>query len=124
MNSTTFVHEWVNAYNNQDFDGFGAMCTDDVTYDCGPFGHAFTGRDALVRHIREYAAAVPDRKLTPKRVIADGDAIAVEYDFAGTSSGAVPGLPPAGQPISISFCTILQLRDGRITSQVDYLGGQ
>ncbi|MFC4517299.1 ester cyclase [Streptomyces ehimensis] len=118
------VHEWVDAYNAQDFDRFGAVFTDDVAYSCGAFGLAFTGRDAFVGHVQEYAGAVPDRKLTLKRVIAEGDAIALEYGFAGTSSGAHPGLPPAGQPVNVSFCTILQLRGGQIASQVDYLGGQ
>ncbi|MFD7236404.1 ester cyclase [Streptomyces syringium] len=118
------VHEWVDAYNNQDFNRFGAVFTDDVVYTCGAFGLAFTGRDAFVDHIREYAGAVPDRTLTLKRVIAEGDAVAIETDFAGTSSGANPALPPAGQPINVSFCIILQLRGGRIASQTDYLGGQ
>lgn len=118
------VHEWVDAYNEQDFERFGAVFTDDVVYACGAFGLAFTGRDAFVGHVREYAGAVPDRKLTLKRVIAEGDAVALEYGFAGTSSGAHPGLPPAGQPVSVGFCTVLQLRDGRIASQSDYLGGQ
>lgn len=118
------VHEWVDAYNHQDFDRFGAVFTDDVVYTCGAFQLAFTGRDAFVSHIQEYAGAVPDRTLTLKRVIAEGDAIAIETDFAGTSSGAHPALPPAGQPVTASFCTILQLHGSRIASQTDYVGGQ
>ncbi|MEU2869173.1 nuclear transport factor 2 family protein [Streptomyces olivoreticuli] len=118
------VHEWVNAYNDQDFGRFGALFTDDVAYACGAFGLAFTGRDAWVHHVQEYAGAVPDRKLTLQQIITGGDAIAVEYDFSGTSSGAHPGLPPAGEPVNVSFCTVMQLRGGQIASQVDYLGGR
>ncbi|WP_367136833.1 MULTISPECIES: ester cyclase [Streptomyces] len=118
------VHAWADSYNEQDFDRFGTLFTDDVAYTCGAFGLAFTGRDAFVGHIREYAGAVPDRKLTLKRVIAEGDAVAIETDFAGTSSGTHPALPPAGQPVTVSFCTILHLHAGRIASQTDYLGGQ
>ncbi|MEV4439901.1 nuclear transport factor 2 family protein [Streptomyces sp. NPDC049577] len=124
MNSHKLVHEWANAYNDQDFDRFGELYTDDTAYECGPFGLAFTGRDAFVRHLREYAGAVPDRKFTIERVIADGDAIAVEFGFAGTSAGVHPGLPPAGEPVTARFCSVLQLREGRIASQTDYLGGQ
>ncbi|WP_058045401.1 ester cyclase [Streptomyces roseifaciens] len=118
------VNEWVDSYNAKDFDRFGAVLADDVDYVCGAFGLTFTGRDAFVGHVQEYAGAVPDRKLTLKRVIAEGDAVALEYDFAGTSSGAHPGLPPAGAPVNVSFCTVMQLRGGRIASQTDYLGGQ
>ncbi|MGA5128355.1 ester cyclase [Streptomyces olivoreticuli] len=117
-----FAHEWVSAYNDQDFSRFGAMYTDDVAYTVGAYRIAFHGRDAFVGHIREYAGAVPDRKLTVKRVIADGELIALETDFAGTSSGAVPALPPAGEPVAASFCTVLRLREGRIAAQDDYVG--
>ncbi|MGW6526664.1 ester cyclase [Streptomyces venezuelae] len=124
MISIKLVQQWADAYNDQDFTRFGALFTDDVTYACGAFELSFTGRDAWVHHVQEYAAAVPDRKLTLTRAIADGDAIAVEYDFAGTSSGTLPGLPPAGEPVKVSFCTVLQLSGGKIASQVDYLGGR
>lgn len=77
-----------------------------------------------MRHLQEYAGAVPDRKFTVKRTIANGDAIAVEYDFAGTSSGVHPGLPPAGEPVTVSFCSVLRLRGDRIAWQTHYLGGQ
>ncbi|WP_438297617.1 ester cyclase [Streptomyces sp. HUAS TT7] len=116
------VQEWADAYNAQDFARFGALFTDDVAYTVSAYGFAFTGRDTFVSHIREYAAAVPDRTLTPKRIIADGDLIAVETDFAGTSAGTVPALPPAGQPVTAAFCTILRLRDGKIATQDDYIG--
>ncbi len=79
---------------------FGELYTDDTTYECGPFGLAFTGRDPFVRHLREYAGAVPGRKFTIKRIIADGDTIAVEFGFAGTSAGVHSGLPPAGEPVT------------------------
>ncbi|MFI6006714.1 nuclear transport factor 2 family protein [Streptomyces sp. NPDC051366] len=92
---------------------------DDVAYTIGAYQLAFTGRNAFVSHIREYAAAVPDRKLTLKRIIADGDLIAFETDFARTSSGAVPALPPAREPVTAAFCTVLQLREGKISSQDD-----
>lgn len=123
MDASTFVDEWASAYNDQDLDRFGALFTDDVTYTLKAFGLAFTGRDAWVGHVREYASAVPDRKLTVRRTIADGDAIAVEYDFAGTSAGILPNLPPTGEPVTATFCTILHLRGGQAAAQTDYLGG-
>ncbi|MBF6047029.1 DUF4440 domain-containing protein [Streptomyces sp. NRRL B-1677] len=116
------AHEWLSAYNDQDFDRFGTLYTDDVTYTISAYQFAFHGRDAFVGHIREYAAAVPDRKLAIKRIITDGDTLALETDFTGTSSGAVPALPPAGEPVNARFCTILELRDGKIASQADYVG--
>ncbi|PSJ30731.1 hypothetical protein B7P34_01715 [Streptosporangium nondiastaticum] len=118
------VDAWASAYNDQDFDRFATLYTDDVPYTCAAFGLAFTGRDAFVAHIKEYAGAVPDRKMTIQRVIADGNAIAIEFDFAGTSSGMHPALPPKGEPVRTTFCTVLTLQDGKIASQADYLGGQ
>ncbi|GLX19487.1 nuclear transport factor 2 family protein [Streptomyces lavendulae] len=115
---------WASAYNDQDFDRFAALYTDDVPYTCAAFGLAFTGRDAFVAHIKEYAGAVPDRRMTIQRVIADGNTIAIEFDFAGTSSGMNPALPPKGEPVRTTFCTVLTLQDGKIASQADYLGGR
>ncbi|MFG1791223.1 nuclear transport factor 2 family protein [Nocardia sp. NPDC049149] len=124
MSAEKLVDEWVRLYNDQDFRGLASMYTDDVTYACGPFGLVFAGRDAFVEHVQEYGRAVPDRKLTVTRIIGEGAVIAVEYDFAGTSSGLLPVLPAAGEPISTTFCTVLQLRGGRIAGQEDYLGGR
>ncbi|MEV5238335.1 nuclear transport factor 2 family protein [Streptomyces cinnamoneus] len=119
-----FVQEGVDAYNAQDFGRLGALYADDVNYTCAPFQLAFTGRDAFVGHVKEYAGAVPDRKLTVRQVIADGDTVAVEYSFTGTSSGVHPGLPPEGEPVRAGFCSVLRLREGQIASQADYLGGE
>ncbi|MFI9046932.1 hypothetical protein [Streptomyces sp. NPDC053427] len=41
-----------------------------------------------MNHLREYATALPDRKLSPERTIADGNFIAVAYDFAATGTPA------------------------------------
>ncbi|MER7468957.1 nuclear transport factor 2 family protein [Streptomyces sp. NPDC097981] len=114
---------WAAAYNDQDFDRSGALYTPDVPYACAAFGLAFTGRDAFVAHVKEYAAAVPDRRMTVRRIIPNGEAVAAEFDFAGTSSGVQPALPPKGEPVRTGFCTVLELHDGQITSQTDYVGG-
>ncbi|MFI9509001.1 nuclear transport factor 2 family protein [Nocardia sp. NPDC052566] len=123
MNATEFIHEWVEAYNEMDFTRFAAMNTDDVVYTVAALGHTYTGRDAFIQHIREYADGVPDRRFTLDQVIADGDLIAVEYRFLGTSSGKVAALPPAGTVLKTSFCSVLRLRDGKVAAQTDYLGG-
>ncbi|GAA2915410.1 hypothetical protein GCM10020221_08920 [Streptomyces thioluteus] len=60
------------------------MFTDDVVYACGAFGLAFTGRDAFVGHVRGSTRALfRTGKLTLKRVIAEGDAVALEYRLRG-----------------------------------------
>ncbi|MEV6767229.1 nuclear transport factor 2 family protein [Nocardia sp. NPDC051030] len=123
MSNSEFVQQWVKAYNDKDFDRFASMNTDDVVYTIAALGHAFTGREAFLQHIREYADGVPDRRFILDQVIVDGDLIAVEYRFEGTSSGKVAGLPPAGTVLKTSFCSVLRLRDGRIAVQTDYLGG-
>ncbi|MGE7386280.1 nuclear transport factor 2 family protein [Streptomyces sp. NPDC004126] len=117
------VDAWAAAYNDQDFDRFGALYAPDVPYTCAAYGLAFTGREAFVAHVKEYAGAVPDRRMTLRRVTSDGETVAVEFDFDGTGSGLHPALPPKGEPVRTGFCTVLELHDGRITSQTDYTGG-
>ena len=53
-------------------------------------------------------------------VICEGDRVCVEYDFAATSPGSVPGWPGAGEHSVSHLCAVYTVRDGLIVAARDY----
>ena len=63
---------------------------------------------------RAYKAASPDLAVQAQRVLADGDAVVVEWQAIGTHTGEVNGIPPTGNRIDLAGISILTIKDGKI----------
>ena len=66
---------------------------------------------------RGFAAAMSDGQHTPAWTIQDGDAFAVEGVWTGTHTGPLAGpggeIPATGRSVTLPFCAVGTLRDGR-----------
>ena len=56
----------------------------------------------------------------PRSAFATADWAALEYDFAGTNQGFVPGAAARGKPFSVRIATIFALRGDKIQRSSDY----
>jgi steroid delta-isomerase-like uncharacterized protein len=108
------------AYNAPDLDRAALLYAEDCCYVNRALGIRIEGRGAQRVNMQTFLDIFPDRKLRPRRVIADEGGAAVEAEFVATSPGG-PGMPPAGQPYNSEMCCVFEVRDGLVTSEHDYI---
>ena len=102
----------VAAYNSRDTEALIALYQPDVTY-WSALGGLQQGMDAVREHIDHLHETLPDERMQARAVITDGELIVVEFESTGTN--------PAGNPYTIEFTEVFELRDGMIASIKVYL---
>ena len=119
MDARVFIDKWVAAYNDGDIDRLFSLFTDDYVYECPNIGNRLVGDES--RPLSEaILAMLPDRKIDVRRVVADGDAAAVEYVLSATSLG-MPGYPPAGESWSSNVIGLMTFRGGKLAAYKEWL---
>ncbi|MFA7297410.1 MAG: nuclear transport factor 2 family protein [Dehalococcoidia bacterium] len=103
----------MDAYGNWDHAGVLACLTDDVEW-IVPGAFHLIGRDAFDREIEGQGAAGPP-EITVTRLIEEGDTVVAE--------GGVRGALQDGGMLSLVFCDVFLMRDGRIRQLTSYLMG-
>ena len=114
------VEELLDAYNAPDLDRAALLYAKDCRYVNRSLGIRIEGRGAQRANMQAFLERFPDRRLRPRRVIADEGGAAVEAEFVATSPGG-PGMPLAGQPYGVEMCCIFEVRDGLVASEHDYI---
>jgi predicted ester cyclase len=72
------------------------------------FAATYTGRDAIRDDESVFLAAFTDVLIKVSNAFASGNQAAAEWSFAGTYTGAIPGVPPgAGQTVAFRGSSIL-----------------
>ena len=66
-------------------------------------------------------AAFPDGRINIKQVYAAGNTVTTEFVGEGTHTGDFMGVPPSGRKVSIPICDVLEIRDGKIHSEHEYI---
>ena len=78
------------------------------------------GGETFVAGIEQVAEeAIPDRRFTPKRILAAGETAVIEGSWEGTVQVEKWGLPP-GSVRRHSSCTLLETSAGKIVRITDY----
>ena len=114
------IEELLDAYNAPDLDRAALLYAEDCRYVNRALGIDVEGRDGQHANMRAFLDRFPDRRLRPRRVIADEGGVAVEAEFVATSPGG-PGMPPAGRPYGVRMCCVFEVRDGLVASEHDYI---
>jgi len=71
-------------------------------------------REDFKRFLEEDRAAVPDGRVTPRLLIAEGDYVAVWANYTGTQTGAWGQLPPSNRRFDLEVSMVFRLAEGRI----------
>ena len=100
---------WFESYHNDDYvwEGLGVWA---------PQGRRVTFAEMLGM-IDDEARHFPDRRMKVHRLLADGDQLAVDYEWTGTA--AAPGIP-AGSVQRYRNLLFLTLRDGKMSHAAEY----
>ncbi len=114
------IEELLDAYNEPDLDRAALLYAEDCRYLNRALGIRIEGRGAQRANTQAFLDRFPDRRLRPRRVIADEGGAAVEAEFVATSPGG-PWMPPAGQPYGVGMCCVFEVREGLVLSEHDYI---
>src|SRR5262245_55101161 len=88
----------------------------DYAEDCvieSPLGGVHHGPAAAERVYREVFDAL-DGHLHDQGLIIDGDSAAHVFEFSGTDSGQLLGLPPTGKSFRVSCVALFKFENGKI----------
>lgn len=117
----SFIDSFYAAWNAHDVEALlGEHMTDDVVFESagGPeaYGQRWVGAEAVGEALRSYFEAVPDVRWEPTSTfIGDGHAV-IEFVTSGT--------PEGGTPYRLHGCSVLELRDGRVSADRAYRKSQ
>lgn len=114
------AREYLFAWNDRDFGHQREMLADDCVFVMAD-GTKLEGADATLEAGKMWAAAFPDGRIEEIRLYeADGE-VTIECVGRGTHTGELMGIAPTGKQVQIPFCEVLEVRDGKVCSEHQYL---
>src|SRR4051794_15138554 len=95
----------ITAFNTGDWAQFRAAVAPDVLYQETGTGRQAEGADAYVQLLQAWKQAFPDATGTIRNVVAHGNTVVHEVEWAGTQTGDMPTpagvLPASGKQIAV-----------------------
>jgi ketosteroid isomerase-like protein len=113
MTDTAWIHEIFDAMAVGDGDKVAAFFANDGFAEDAPSDERFEGREAIAKWVAIGPKLSSDATLPVEGVVSDGERFAVQWRYAGTRNAD-------GKSFDIKGASIVELRDGRITSWTDY----
>jgi steroid delta-isomerase-like uncharacterized protein len=83
-------------------------------------GSVFIGPEAIVKGLRDFAAAFPDWSVTIERLIVSGNLAVAEWDTSGTFLNTFRGQAPNGRRFQRKGCAVAEIDRGMIVQYRDY----
>ena len=120
MSAKDIVKEYLEAWNNRDFDRMRDLMHRDYTYTGGD-GQEQKGPEAGLTMSRLFASAFPDGRISVINIKEFGDTVLAEFIGRGTHKGDLMGIAPTGRSISIPVCDVFEVRDGKIYREREYM---
>jgi steroid delta-isomerase-like uncharacterized protein len=112
------------AFNDRDLDVIARAMAPDGQVTIVGSGDTFDGPDGARRYNQMWATAFPDGVIEIDRIIAADDSVVVEFTGRGTHTGTLTtpagALPATGRAVTLQLCDVLQITDGKVTSQRTY----
>ena len=119
--SANIMRQYMEAIPRRDFDRIRQLFHPQYSYTGGD-GQRQEGPEAGVAVAQMYTAAFPDLKLDVKHMHAAGDDVVItEFIVRATHQGELMGIAPTGRKVEVLVCNVIEVRDGRIYAEREYL---
>lgn len=119
--AAAIAREYFESFNRRDWTRFRELLHPDYTYTGGD-EQVQRGPDAGVAIGQMFATAMPDAKIDIRRIHSAGSDVAVtEFMGRGTHQGEFMGIPPTGRQATMPVCNVIELRDGKIYAEREYM---
>lgn len=123
QDAQSVVEEYMAAWNAHDSAAAAEHLSEEVSYYDASVGTPVSGRDAAKTQVIDaFLNAVPDAVWAPEGApVTTGDAVALEWTFGGTNTGAwADGTAATGKTFTIRGMSLFRVEGGRIAYQADY----
>jgi ketosteroid isomerase-like protein len=118
QDSAAIARAFFEAWNDRDYERGTSLIADDGELTEVATDESYRGPDGLREEYDKWGNAFPDGRVQIRNSFAAGDWATVECTFQGTNAGAFVGaagaIPPTGRSLTFDFCTVSQVRDGRL----------
>lgn len=99
-------------FNTWDWDKLATLVSADHV-DHNPMPEQKQGFEGLKEMFEMMRAAIPDMKITPLQLVAEGDYVAARMTFSGTHKGDFGGMPATGKSFTIEGYDLLRIAEGK-----------
>ena len=117
----TIAREYLEGWNRRDWALWSELLHPDYTYTGGD-GQLQKGPQAGMDIGQMFATAFPDGKLEIRRIHTASDNVAIaEFIGRGTHTGDLMGIAPTGKRMELPVCFVIEVRDGKIYAEREYM---
>ena len=117
------IEQFLGAYNRFEIDGMMELVDPEIEFrnvSGGDVDTAAIGQDEFRELAEQSAFLFSSRKQTPTNFRAEGEAVSVDIDFAGTLATDIPDGMKAGEELRVAGRSEFVFRDDKIFRLTDY----
>ena len=115
----SIAREYLECVNRRDFDRVRQLFDSGYSYTGGD-GQRQDGPQAGIDFVQMYLSAFPDAKSEIRQVHTACDTAVLEFIARGTHTGDLMAIAPTGRKVEMPVCTVLDIRNGKITAEREY----
>jgi len=116
----SIARDYLEAWNRRDWARWRELFHPEYSYTGGD-GQQQKGPEVGLAVGQMFATAFPDGRLDIQRIHAVGDVAIAEFIARGTHKGDLMGVGPTGRSMTLPVCTILEVREGKIWAEREYM---
>jgi len=125
MEAAAVANEFIEAFNDADWERFTATCSRDVVYEEKGSNRTVKGIDAVLEAAKGWRAAFPDVRGKIFHSTAAGTTAALEITWMGTHSGPLDlpsgTLPATGKSVEFDGVQVFIVEGGKVQHMRHYL---
>ncbi len=120
--SKAIAIKWIDLVNKHDSIGLTDLYSNDAQISSPNWEGTKIGQAEVRGVYSRYFTSTPDLQHTINNIISTDTAVIIEYNFFGTLSNPEHNTPDymRGKKYSLSACTVMSIRKGKITRQGSY----
>ena len=118
--AAAIARQYLEAAPRRDFGKVRQLYHPQYSYTGGD-GQRQEGAEAGIALADMFTTAFPDVKLEIKHIHVTGDIVIVEFVASGTHASDLMGIAPTGRKMSMPVCLVLEIRDGKIYAEREYM---
>jgi steroid delta-isomerase-like uncharacterized protein len=109
------VRRFTEALNAADWDALDELVTEDFTrHSEATAGPQANSREEFIQLQESFLVIFPDQRVTFRKLIAEGDEVAVLATYSGTQTGPMGDYPATGRSVESTFLAFFRIEAGRI----------